>query len=528
LNNQRFIHRLGPTALLAVFAAGCMAPAPGPAPAPRTYVSLAPVFSDHAVLQRGKPVPVWGSAGASDPITVTFRGQTVRTTAGGDGRWSVSLAPLAASSEPSDLVVAGQNTVTVHDVVVGEVWLCSGQSNMEFTVNNGGSVYRVDNAEAEVAAADYPLIRQLRIEHAVATRPAEGAKTGGWQPASPRTVGEFTAVGYFFARDIHRALGVPVGIVLSVWGGTPIESWMSDGARGSTSVALTLDARWRSAEADWPPERVARYPAEMAAWQKAQAEAEAAHTKNPLHWPQPPASDDSPARPGGLFNAMIAPLQPGAIRGILWYQGESNADHAGEYAELLSTLVHSWRSGFGQGDLPFYIVQLANFGDPGERVSRSWARLRDAQAQVALGVPGTGIAVTIDIGNAQNIHPSNKQDVGRRLALVAKAEAYGIPGEYSGPLFEGAAREECAMRVRFTHAGARLVARGGPVTALEVAGADGVFQPASASIEGDTLLVSSWAASEPVAVRYAWTNSPEANLYNDAGLPAAPFRSDNW
>jgi len=512
-------------ALAAGFVAGCVAP--GNAVPARTDLSLAPVFSDHAVLQRGKPVPVWGSAAASDSVTVTFRGQRVSTLAGNDGRWIVYLKPLDASSEPADLVVAGRNTVTVHDVVVGEVWLCSGQSNMEFTVDNGGSTYRVTNAQAEVAAANYPLIRQLRIEHAVATAPAAAVKTGGWQPASPRTVGEFTAVGYFFARDIHLALGVPVGIIFSAWGGTSIESWMSDDARGSTSVAGTLDARWRKAMSEWPPERVARYPADMAAWQKAQANAEATHTENPLRWPQPPAADDSPARPGGLFNAMIAPLQPGALRGILWYQGESNIEHASEYAELLNTLIRSWRAAWGQGDLPFYLVQIANFGDTRELTDRGWARLREAQAQV-LGAPATGMAVTIDIGDAHNVHPADKQDVGRRLALIAKAQLYGISGEFSGPVFADEARAGNALRVRFTHAGARLVARGGGVTALEIAGRDRVFHPAAAQIDGDTLLVSSPQVDEPVAVRYAWSNSPEANLYNDAGLPAPPFRSDNW
>jgi sialate O-acetylesterase len=491
----------------------------------RANVALAPLFSDHAVLQQGRPVPVWGTAAAADPITVTFRGQTVRTVADGDGRWMVYLKPLAASSDPADLVVAGQNTVTVHDVVVGEVWLCSGQSNMEFTV--AGNWSRVDNADAEVAAANYPLVRQLRIERTVATAPATAAKTGGWQPASPKTVGEFTAVGYFFARDIHHALGVPVGIVLSSWGGTPIESWMSDDARRSTSVAGTLDARWRQAMSEWPPERVARYPADMAAWEKARANAEATHTKNPLPWPQPPATEDSPSRPGGLFNGMIAPLQPGALRGILWYQGESNVGHAGEYAELLNTLIRSWRAGWGQGDLPFYLVQLASFGDRLDLTDRGWARLREAQAQV-LGVPATGMAVTIDIGDPENVHPTNKQDVGRRLALIAKARVYGIPGGFSGPVFAAETRAGKALRVSFTDAGARLVARGNTVKSLEIAGRDRVFHPAAAAIEGATLLVSSPEVDEPVAVRYAWSNSPEANLYNDAGLPAAPFRSDNW
>jgi sialate O-acetylesterase len=512
-------------AALAVIPAACVAP--GGAAAPRTEVALAPLFSDHAVIQSGRPVPVWGSAGAGDTIAVTFRGQTVRTAAGRDGRWTVTLKPLEPSSEPADLVVAGQSTVTIHDVVVGEVWLCSGQSNMEYTVNNGGSTYRVDNAEAEVAAAHYPLIRQLRIERGVAALPATTAKTGGWQAASPKTVGEFTAVGYFFARDIHKAVGVPVGIILSAWGGTPIESWMSDAARASTSVAGALDARWRKAMDEWPPERVARYPADMAAWQKAEAEAEAAHRKNPIPWPQPPASEDSPARPGGLFNAMIAPLQPCAMRGILWYQGESNVGHAAEYAELLNTLIRSWRAGWGQGDLPFYFVQLASFGERSERTDRGWARLREAQAQV-LGAPATGMAVTIDNRDPGNVHPTNKQDVGARLALIAKARVYGLAVECSGPVFAGETREGGALRVRFTNAGARLVARGGEVKALEVAGRDGVFHPAAAQVEGDSLLVSSPEVGEPAAVRYAWSNAPEATLYNDAGLPAAPFRSDNW
>jgi len=508
-----------------VFVAGCVAP--GHPAAARTDVSLAPLFGDHAVLQSGRPVALWGTAGANDPITVTFRGQTERAVAGGDGRWIVHLKALAATSEPADLVVAGQNTVTLHDVVVGEVWLCSGQSNMEFTVASGGRNFCVDNAEAEVAAANYPLIRQLRIERAVAQTPATTAKTGGWRPASPMTVADFTAVGYFFARDIHRALGVPVGIVLSSWGGTPIESWMSDEARGSTSVAGTLDARWMKAKGEWPPERVARYPSDMAEWQKAQASAGASHTKNPIPWPQPPATEDSPARPGGLYNAMIAPLEPGALRGILWYQGESNVGHAAEYAELLNALIRSWRAGFGQGDLPFSIVQLANFGDRNDVTDRGWARLREAQAQV-LGAPATGLAVTIDIGMAENIHPTNKQEVGRRLALVAKARVYGIAGEFSGPVFDGATREGRAMRAHFTHAGSRLVARGGAVQALEIAGKDGVFHPAAGAIDGDTLVVSAPDVDEAAAVRYAWSDSPEANLYNDAGLPAAPFRSDNW
>jgi len=501
--------------------------APAPAAAPGADITLAPVFGDHAVLQRGKPVPVWGTAGASETVTVSFHGQKATTSSGSDGRWSLTIGPFEASSDGADLVVAAGNTVTLHDVVVGEVWLCSGQSNMEFVVDDGSSNYRVDHSEGELASANFPLIRQLKVAQTVATSPATTVKTGGWVPASPATVGTFTAVGYFFARDIHRTLGVPVGIIDSPWGGTPVESWMSDAARNSTSLAADIDARWNKARSEWTPERQAKWLADEAAWEKALADSASKHTKNTLTWPAYPATDESPFRPAALFNAMIAPLQPAAIRGILWYQGESNTDRPGQYAELFAAMIRSWREGFGQGDLPFYFVQLANFGSEYEVVDRNWARLREAQAKV-LALPNTGMAVTIDVGNARDIHPKNKQEVGRRLALIAKTNVYGIAPEVSGPVFAGAQREEKSIRVRFSHAGGELSSHGGAVTSLEVAGADKVFYPAMAVIEGDSLLASSPDVKEPVAVRYAWTNSPAANLYGDNGLPVAPFRSDDW
>jgi sialate O-acetylesterase len=317
-----------------------------------------------------------------------------------------------------------------------------------------------------------------------------------------------------------------VGIVNSSWGGTTIEAWISDEARGSTSVAAALDARWQEARRAWPPERVARYPADMAAWQQAQAQADATHTKNLLPWPQPPASLDSPALPGGLYNGMIAPLQPGALRGILWYQGASNVDRPDEYAELFPALIRSWRANWGESDLPFYFVQLPNYAD-GDAGGRKWARLREAQTK-ALALPATGMAVTIDAGEADNLHPTNKEPVGRRLALVAEAKTYGMAVDYSGPRFARATRDGRALRVHFTHAVTGLVAHNQPVQALELAGSDKVFHAATAKIEGETLLVSAPDVADPVAVRYAWTNAPVANLYNGSGLPAAPFRSDDW
>ncbi|HZZ20262.1 MAG TPA: sialate O-acetylesterase [Opitutaceae bacterium] len=492
-----------------------------------TDVTLSPLFGDHSVLQRDKPLPVWGTAGPGDSVLVTFHGQSAKAVAGADGKRLAQLGPFPASTQAADLVVSSSNTVVVHDVLVGDVWLCGGQSNMEFKVDDGGFTYHVNNSREELAAASYPMIRQIEIQRAVSTAPVSVPVTKGWKVASPDTVGVFTAVGYFFARDIHRATGVPIGIILSCWGGTAVESWMDDAARASTSLAATLDTRWTREKAAWPPERVARYPADMEAWNKAEANATATHTKNPLHWPQPPATDSSPARPGGLFNAMIAPLEPTALRGILWYQGEANVGHADEYAELFSTMIRSWRQGFGQGDVPFYFVQLANFGNPYEFGDRGWARLRDAQTQT-LALPATGMAVTIDIGNADNIHPRNKQEVGRRLALIAKANVYGVAPEVTGPIFAGATVEGSKMRVHFTHSGTELESRAGLPAPLEIAGADRVFHPAFAEIDVDTLLVSSPDVAAPTAVRYAWTNAPSPNLYSDDGLPVVPFRSDSW
>lgn len=490
------------------------------ASAARGDLALAPLFTDHAVLQRERPVPVWGRAAPGEKLSVSFAGQTVRCTAAADGRWIVYLDSLTASTEPADLTVAGSETVVLHDVVVGEVWLASGQSNMEWPVAN------LRDDEKNLAAVNLPLVRHLRVEHTVANALADTVSTSGWKSASPENVGDFSALGYFFARDLQRKLGVPVGIVHSSWGGTAIEAWMSDYSRAATPVNGALETRWQQAMKEWPPERVARYPAEMAAWQQAEAHAKATRTKNLLPWPQPPASLDSPACPGGLFNGMIAPLQPGALRGVLWYQGESNVGRPEEYAELFPALIRAWRANWGDAELPFLFVQLPNFADDNPR-GRQWARLREAQAR-ALDLPAVWMAVAIDLGEANNVHPTRKLELARRLALIAKTQVYGITGDFSGPVFAGATREGAALRVRFTHAGTGLIARDRPAQALEVAGADKVFRPATARLQGDTLLVSAKDVKEPVAVRYAWSNAPAANLYNGAGLPVVPFRSDDW
>ena len=485
----------------------------------RADVTLAPLFQDHAVLQRDQALPVWGHAAPGEHVTVAFQGQAVGCTATADGRWMVYLAAVPASAEPAELVVTGKNTLTVKDVLVGEVWLASGQSNMEWPLKWAAS------GEREVAAATHPQLRLFTVVHNVADQPAETI-TGSWQACTPESVPMFSAVAYFFARDLQHKLGVPVGVIGSYWGGTPIESWTSDSTLRGTQAWPAIDARWRKDSADFPAYHL-RYPAERAAWGKAEEYAKATRTKNPLPWPPPPMGPGTPFAPSGLFNGMIAPLQPYAIRGVIWYQGEQNWPRPEEYAQLFPAMIRSWRAQWGQDNLPFLFVQLANFTVINDPTNRAWARLRDVQAE-SLRLPATGMAVTIDIGNPRDIHPLNKQDVGRRLALIAKTQVYGIPGDFSGPMFAYVTGEHAGLRVHFTHAATGLISSGKPVQSLEIAGADKKFYPATGKIERDTLLVSARAVPVPLAVRYAWTNAPEANLFNGSGLPAAPFRSDDW
>jgi len=457
---------------------------PGMAPTTSAAPELAPPFQDRTVLQREKPVPVWGRATPGEHVSVAFAGQMVGATAGSDGRWIVMLTPLAENASGSDLTVSGKATVTLHDVVVGEVWLCAGEANMEFAVDDGGS-YRIENAAAEVAAARYPLIRQFKVARQAAAAPMESAP-GEWSACTPATVGRFTAAGYFFARELFARLGTPVGIINCTWGGTPIEAWMS-------------------------PASLAAFPGFSNGHPAA-----GAGTKGGDPW-----------APGSLFNGMIQPLLPYALRGAVWYQGESNVGRASLYATQFPALITSWRSHFGGGDFPFLWVQLANFSPPAKGQGDPWASLREAQSRV-LSLPSTGQAVAIEIGEPGSMYPRNKREVGRRLALIAKAMVYSIPVEHSGPVFSRAAPEGPAIRVQFQFAGEGLTASGKPLQSFEVAGPDRVFHPAQAAIRGDTVIVRSPAVAQPVAVRYAWRNAPEANLYNGAGLPAAPFRSDDW
>ena len=484
----------------------------------RADVVLAPLFTDHAVLQQGKPIPVWGTAVAGEPVTVVFRGDSASTRADAAGLWRVTLPGRAATAEPAELTVNGRNRITLRDIVVGEVWLASGQSNMEFKVRDA------DGGEEAIASSRFPLIRHIRLAHQVAAEPI-GTSTGEWQPASPSTVPDFTAAGYFFARELWGKLNVPIGIIHNSWGGTPIEAWMPAKVLASDGAFAVVQERWTQTLADYPGNR-AKFDAEVAAWS---AEADAAKAKGEkLTKPKPVRVPPGPGHrhtPSGLYNGMIHPLAPYALRGVLWYQGEDNASRAGEYHRLFAAMITGWREAFGQGDLPFYWVQLANYESP-RGPANAWAFLREAQDRT-LSLPSTGQALAIDLGNPANIHPSNKREVGRRLALIALAKTYGQPVAFSGPRFQAAVVEGAAVRITLSDAEG-LCIRGESSQSFELAGADQKFVPAEVRIEGERLAVSASGLANPVAVRYAWRNNPAANVYNGAGLPLAPFRSDSW
>lgn len=486
----------------------------------RADVSLPAIFADHMVLQREMKLPVWGWAAPGEKVTVSFAGQTAAATADAQGDWKVVLAPVA-STDPLTLTVTGANTVTIQDVLMGEVWICSGQSNMNFRVS------RADNYEAEKAAANYPLLRHYQIKNTVCPEP--NRKLGGdWTICSPDTVGGYTAAGYFFGRELQQQLGVPVGLVHTSWGGTPAEAWTSQEDLAANPELKPILDRFAEALKVYP-ERLKAHEAAIAKWKEAVKAAKEAGTKAPQA-PRPPMGETHYQRPYGLYNGMILSVAPFAARGAIWYQGESNAGRGEQYRILLSTMINNWRRIWGQDRFSFGIVQLANFKaaqtDANER--SDWPELRESQTWVAKNVPDCGQAVIIDIGMANDIHPTNKQDVGKRLALWALANDYGKQIVYSGPEYKAMKTEGNTIRLSFDSVGGGLVAKGDALKGFAIAGADQKFVWADAKIVGNEVVVQSAEVAEPVAVRYGWANNPPCNLYNQEGLPACPFRTDTW
>jgi sialate O-acetylesterase len=486
-------------------------------------VRLPALISDNMVLQQGRQVAIWGTADAGEQVTVSLGEQKESATADAHGQWKVELGPLKKGG-PFEMTVAGKNTVTLHNVLVGEVWVCSGQSNMEFAVWNHGVFGGVKNAEQEVAAANYPLLRLFIVKKAVAGKPQSDVQ-GQWVVASPATVGSFSAVGYFFGRDLYRALKFPVGMIDSSWGGTEAEAWTSDEALESDPDLKVVADSWRQRIADFP-HALEQYEQKLGEWEKAAEDAEA-NGKVALPFPDAPKDPRShPWRDAGLWNGMVAPLTPYAIAGAIWYQGESNASFGYQYRKVFSTMIQQWRSSWGEGDFPFLFVQLASYTVGGQS-SDTWAVLRESQEKT-LTLPKTGMAVAIDIGESYDVHPKNKQEVGRRLELAAEGIAYGRRIEYRGPTFKSLHADKGTLHLQFTHVAGGLVVRGQRLMGFEIAGQDQQFFPAEAQIVSNEVVLSSAHVLKPLAARYAWANDPKCNLYNKLGLPAPPFRTDDW
>ena len=472
-------------------------------------VKPAPLFSDNMVLQAGQPVPVWGWADDGEVVTIEFRNQKVTATTR-NLAWSVKLGKLKAGGPDIFTITTKSATIQFTNVLVGDVWVCSGQSNMEWPMS------RSFEPAADIASATNALIRVFNVRKNRMDAPTTVIKAM-WELCSPQSIEGFSAVGYYFGRDLQQARRLPVGLIGTYWGGTPAEAWMSREAFEINSryvkeilePSAAADKNWRQATAAFEIEK---------------AEAATAGTN---------FTKQAPGRPWGgsgeLYNGMIAPLIPYAIKGAIWYQGESNAGRAEQYRTLFPDMIRCWRRDWGQGDFTFLAVQLAPFQAVKEQPSDSaWAELREAQLLATQVLPNVGMAVITDVGDSKDIHPKWKKPVGARLALAARAIAHGEKIEFSGPIYRNLEIKGDKAILHFDHARKGLEARGGELKGFAICGEDRKFVWAKAEIIGDTVVVSSPDVSRPVAVRYGWADFPEVNLWNKAGLPASPFRTDSF
>lgn len=454
-------------------------------------VTLPKVFADHMVLQRGQEIPVWGQADPRERIEVTFQDKTYKTRADRAGKWQLKMAASAAGG-PYVLTIKGKNTLTLKDVLVGDVWLLGGQSNMEWPMT------QTNGSEDSIKTANYPEIRLFEVGRQVSIFPVQDVAEAAWNVCTPETVVNFSAVGYYFGKRLHQDLDVPIGLLDINWGGTVSEAWTS-----SEALASHPDFS----------DRIAAYGA------SGEADFQNAENKGPNSWPS------------SLYHGMLEPVIPFGIKGAIWYQGESNAPRAYQYREIFPLMIQDWRNQWEQGDFPFLWVQLANFKQPVEAPKDSdWAELREAQS-MTLSLPNTGQAVIIDKGEANDIHPRDKWTVGERLAVAAKKVAYGMDVVYSGPTFKNMEVAGNKVRIIFDNLGSGLEINDkyGYVKGFAVAGKDKVFHWANAYQDGNDIIVYSDKVSQPVAVRYGWADNPDdVNVYNAEGLPASPFRTDSW
>ncbi|QDS96244.1 hypothetical protein FF011L_50520 [Roseimaritima multifibrata] len=472
-------------------------------------VRLPNIFSDHMVLQRDQPNRVWGRADSGEQVTVKIGGQSHAATADAEGNWQVTLDPMKVG-EPLELAVQGKNTVTVKDILVGEVWICSGQSNMQWNVGNS------NDFDLEKAAANYPQIRMINYPRVGTQEAVWSHDAHHWMVCSPDTVGSFSAVGYFFGRQLYQTLGIPIGLVNNAWGGSAAEAWVPrETLAKNPEMYGPMLKRWESME-------------EQAKTLQAKTDRSDAEEKHLTNLKRALPGNQNP---GNIYNGVLKSHIGYGIRGAIWYQGESNAGRAYQYRDLFPLMISQWRSDWGQGDFPFYWVQLADFrpevAEPGDS---SWAELREAQTMTMDKLPNTGEAVIIDKGEAKDIHPRNKQIVGGRLARWALANEYGLDMDYQSPRYASMEKEGNQIVLTFDKVGAGW--RPFDVNELRgfsIAGEDRKFVWADAEILPDgRIAVSSGEVAEPVAVRYAWAENPVVNLYNKDDLPLTPFRTDDW
>jgi sialate O-acetylesterase len=489
----------------------------------RANVSLPDVLSDGMVLQQNQKVPIWGTAEPGETITVKFAGKSKTATATADGKWMVKLDPMHANSAGSVMIISGKNTIELKDILVGEVWLVAGQSNMQRLLGE------TTNGEAAIAAANHPLIRLFNVSRAVAFKHAK-PPLATWQACSPQSVKEFSAAGYYFGVELENDLHVPIGLINSSYGGSQAEAWTPvEYLLASDDLRPTVD-RTKLWDEERPRVR-AEYDEAIKKW-RAEADKAVAAGARPSPSPAVPDALREYRIASSIYDGMIAPLIPFNIRGAIWYQGESNEARAQQYGILLPTMIKAWRERWGETEFPFGIVQLPNYRDPKpEPADEPWSFIREAQRQTAAKMRNVGLIVTIDIGEAHDIHPHNKLDVGRRMARWALVDVYGRPMTKSGPMFREAKLTGSKIVLRFDQAGAGLRLRdGNKLDEFAVAGADHKWHWANAKIVGkDRIEVWSDEVPHPLAARYAFNNNPKhPNLTNETGLPAGPFRTDDW
>lgn len=477
------------------------------------------IFSDNMVLQRDMPIPIWGWEEPNKTINVSLGKIKQSAKSDSAGKWMVKLPPFPAGGSYTLIISGKKDKVSFKNVMIGDVWICSGQSNMVFKLSE------TIDGNKEVSKANYPNIRLFTVNRKIAKSPQDD--TGGnWSECNSLSAKDFSAVGYFFGREIYNNINVPIGLINISWGGTPIEAWMSDEVLRSDSDVLPIYSEWER-KIEKYPEALEKYKIELESWKKLKKEADENGTKPPEEI-IPPLGPESARQPSVLFNGLVNPVIPFGIKGVIWYQGESNFKRGYQYRKLFPLMIKDWRNRWGQGDFPFIFVQLPNYKSQYEK-KYAWAEVREAQLMTLQAVENTAMAISIDIGDPDDLHPKNKKDIGKRLALGALKIAYNKDIAFSGPIYKAMIALNGKIKLEFEHTGGGLISKNNePLKGFEIAGEDKIFVKANAVIEGNSVIVWSDEIKKPKAVRYGWESAPEVNLYNKANLPASPFRTDNW